>query len=98
MRAFKIGILIATVLTICSLSFFSKTDDAVLASEQCQSNTLNTATHTTSCQTPIHETRSSWFSWLAGDSRSAQFHYLDLLELLSSSPDEQKSRSVTPSF
>ncbi len=24
----------------------------------------------------------SWAAWLAGDSRSTQFHYLDLLELL----------------
>lgn len=96
MRAFKIGILIATVLTICSLSFFTKTDDAELASEQCQSNTFNSVTHTTVCHTPIHEKR-TWFSWLAGDSRSAQFHYLDLLELLSSS-EEQQSRSLAPSF
>ncbi len=25
----------------------------------------------------------SWFSWLQGKSRSAQFHFVDLLELLS---------------
>ncbi len=24
----------------------------------------------------------SWWAWLLGDSKSAQFHYLDLLELL----------------
>jgi len=97
MRAFKIGILIATVLTICYLSFFSKTNDVVIASEQCQGNTIHTVTHSTSCHMPMHKTNSSWFSWLAGDSRSAQFHYLDLLELLSSS-DEQQSRSLKPSF
>lgn len=30
----------------------------------------------------------SWFAWLKGDSRSAQFHYLDLLELLSHSEQD----------
>lgn len=97
MRAFKIGILIATVLTICYLSFSSKNDEIAMASEQCQCDTLNTATHLSVCQKQVNETHSSWFSWLAGDSRSAQFHYLDLLELLSGS-DEQQSRSLTPSF
>ena len=29
------------------------------------------------------QAKQSWFAWLTGDSRSAQFHYLDLLELLS---------------
>lgn len=27
----------------------------------------------------------SWWSWLSGDSRSINFHYLDLVELLNSS-------------
>jgi hypothetical protein len=31
------------------------------------------------------EKNSSWGAWLMGESRSAQFHYLDLLELLTSS-------------
>lgn len=30
----------------------------------------------------------SWSSWFTGDSRSRQFHYLDLLELLSRSSDD----------
>jgi hypothetical protein len=27
-------------------------------------------------------TQQSWFSWLQGNSRSTQFHFVDLLELL----------------
>ena len=44
------------------------------------------------------EQESSWMSWITGDSRSAQFHYLDLLELLTSSDEPQKARSLSPRF
>ncbi|UAA40891.1 hypothetical protein KIH87_18050 [Paraneptunicella aestuarii] len=39
----------------------------------------------------------SWHSWLVGDSRSKQFHYLDLLELLFRS-DGRDSESAPPSY
>ncbi|MDP5459511.1 hypothetical protein [Alishewanella sp. SMS8] len=29
------------------------------------------------------ETQRNWVSWLSGDSRSVQFHFVDFLELLS---------------
>ncbi|MDP5213321.1 hypothetical protein ORJ66_09735 [Pseudoalteromonas tunicata] len=40
------------------------------------------------------DSNKSWFAWLKGDSRSAQFHYLDLLELLSES-EQDSSMSKT---
>ena len=33
----------------------------------------------------------SWFSWLTGKSRSSQFHYLDLLELLESNRSDEET-------
>ncbi len=44
------------------------------------------------------ESNKSWFAWLKGDSRSAQFHYLDLLELLSGSDNNQSERSIHGQF
>jgi len=35
------------------------------------------------------EAHTSWYAWLTGGSSSAQFHYLDLLELLIGSKDTQ---------
>lgn len=32
--------------------------------------------------TPCTESQQSWSSWLSGDSRSAQFHFVDFLELV----------------
>lgn len=39
----------------------------------------------------------SWGSWLVGDSRSTQFHYLDLLELLFRN-DEPGADGEPPSY
>jgi len=39
----------------------------------------------------------SWGSWLVGDSRSTQFHYLDLLELLFRN-DEPGAANEPPSY
>lgn len=45
------------------------------------------AGQSTSCSTPATtdcvDTQRGWISWLAGDSRSAQFHFVDFLELVS---------------
>ncbi len=37
----------------------------------------------------------SWFAWLTGKSRNAQFHYLDLLELLTPSDNKQTPNRPT---
>lgn len=38
----------------------------------------------------------SWLAWLSGDSRSKQFHYLDLLELLLREGDDFSGNSPPP--
>ncbi|XOV79687.1 MAG: hypothetical protein ACFHVJ_01725 [Aestuariibacter sp.] len=37
----------------------------------------------------------SWFSWITGSHSSKQFHYLDLLELLTRSDDDNSTRHTT---
>ena len=41
-----------------------------------------------SCKRDAH---TSWYAWLSGESSSAQFHYLDLLELLLGSKESSSS-------
>ncbi len=38
----------------------------------------------------------SWSAWLSGRSKSYQFHYLDLLELLSRSSDDANPNRISP--
>ncbi|NMR25011.1 hypothetical protein HH219_05475 [Pseudoalteromonas sp. NEC-BIFX-2020_015] len=96
MRAFKTGILIATVVTTLTVTYFSQNDDVIIAANHCQNNAEVISV------VPVHcmhlEQESSWMSWITGDSRSAQFHYLDLLELLTSSDEPKKARSLSPHF
>ncbi len=96
MHAFKIGILTATALTIGTLSYFSKSDDTFIAANNCQCSGEHLINNTVQCMNAEHE--SSWMSWITGDSRSAQFHYLDLLELLTSSDEPKQARSLAPRF
>lgn len=37
----------------------------------------------------------SWLSWFTGSNSSRQFHYLDLLELLTRSDDDGRTRHTT---
>jgi hypothetical protein len=48
---------------------------------------------TGSCQ--ARAANQSWFSWFIGKSRSSQFHYLDLLELLESGKKEAQANYST---
>lgn len=96
MQAFKIGILTATAITIGIISYFSISDDTVIASRECQCSSEHLVKNAVHCMNAEQE--SSWASWITGDSRSAQFHYLDLLELLTRSDEPQKARSLSPRF
>lgn len=96
MQAFKIGILTATVLTISTLSFLSNSDETVIAANDCQCESEHLVKNAVHCMNAEQE--SSWVSWITGDSRSAQFHYLDLLELLTRADEPQKARSLSPRF
>jgi hypothetical protein len=98
MRAFKIGILIASALLVIGVVNFTPSSGQELSSVN---NCAPQSTHDINTSKPcIHvlEEDSSWFSWITGDSRSAQFHYLDLLELLTSSDDSKKTPSLKPLF
>ncbi|MEO2267867.1 hypothetical protein [Pseudoalteromonas pernae] len=43
------------------------------------------------------QAKQSWLAWFTGDSRSAQFHYLDLLELLSRDDSKKNARQFSSS-
>ncbi|WP_024611841.1 hypothetical protein [Pseudoalteromonas sp. TB64] len=99
MRAFKTGILIASALLFIGAFSFAPTTKQELSSV----NNCHNQEQASSVQNTAHacikiEDDSSWFSWITGDSRSAQFHYLDLLELLTSSEDSKKTPSLKPLF
>ncbi|MGS0536773.1 hypothetical protein [Pseudoalteromonas sp. SaAl2] len=96
MHAFKIGILTATAITIGTLSYLSKSDDTFIATNDCQCSGEHLINNAVQCMNTEHA--SSWMSWITGDSRSAQFHYLDLLELLTHSDEPKKARSLGPRF
>ena len=98
MRAFKTGILIASALTVAAFahSLSTANDDFLLTASNCQCNTTGLSSTANQCMQAEQET--GWFSWLTGDSRSAQFHYLDLLELLTSSEESKKVSSLGSKF
>ncbi|MBQ4799449.1 hypothetical protein J8L73_09970 [Pseudoalteromonas sp. MMG006] len=98
MRAFKTGILIASALLfIGAISFAPSSEQDLSLVNNCQHQTVSTNSQSVIACAKVEED-SSWFSWLTGDSRSAQFHYLDLLELLTSSEDSKNPPSLKPLF
>jgi hypothetical protein len=97
MRAFKTGILIASAsLFIGMFSLTPSSEQEISSINNCHYQTVNSQQVLNTC-IKVQED-SSWFSWLTGDSRSAQFHYLDLLELLTSSEKTKKPSSLKPLF
>lgn len=72
------------------VSFESHNESALIAANcSCQKTTQSGASI---CETKVS---SEWFNWLIGNSGSAQFHYLDLLELLLSSDSRSKNANIT---
>jgi len=57
----------------------------LLAKHQCQQQLAQTAAQCTEVD------QQTWLSWFTGKSRSTQFHFVDLLELLSRFAPVQKS-------
>lgn len=98
MRAFKTGILIALAMAFIGGAIMQPlAKQNLVSANHCLHNELTVNTDTTLVSCINIEDDSSWFSWLTGDSRSAQFHYLDLLELLTRS-DDTKKPSLNPLF
>jgi len=99
MRAFKIGLLITSVSVIIgATSLCSNTKQDVSLANTCLHKEQIKAVNTGVNRCIQIEEDSSWASWLTGDSRSAQFHYLDLLELLTVTDDKHKPSSIKPLF
>lgn len=73
---------------------FSSTSTKLSASEQalCHSaQSTETAENSAAINCDINATQQTWSAWLTGKSRSAQFHYLDFLELLIGQSNNNKS-------
>ena len=97
MRAYKTGMLIASALLLIGvISFTSNSNQQQSLVNNCFQKNNNENAPINACLKV--EESSSWFSWLTGESRSAQFHYLDLLELLTSSEEGKKTPSIKPIF
>lgn len=89
------GILLASTSAIFFASTFSLVAYAKQLDNECCSTVYKTQIVLSQCQA----SNKSWFSWLTGNSRSAQFHYLDLLELLSDSEKKtQETSAITNHF
>lgn len=97
MRAFKTGILITLATIAVGAATLTPTTGQELSSAK---NCLHKEQIVNQPQSQCLkvEEDSSWISWLTGDSRSAQFHYLDLLELLTGTDDKHKPSSIKPLF
>ncbi len=50
--------------------------------ELCQASTQAEPVNPLAISSLCKPSQQSWFSWLQGNSRSTQFHFVDLLELL----------------
>ena len=74
--------LISTGISVGALSVAIPT---IFSNHHCQS--LQASTAVEEC---INVVQQNWYSWFQGKSRSTQFHYVDLLELLSRISPTQK--------
>ncbi|AOT06623.1 hypothetical protein [Pseudoalteromonas luteoviolacea] len=86
-------VLLATA-AVVSIGVFSFGNDdiEVTQASQCE---CSSATYNYNEQHCKREAHTSWYAWLTGGSSNAQFHYLDLLELLIGSDDQQDSSSIS---
>ncbi|MCK7459703.1 hypothetical protein [Idiomarina aminovorans] len=87
---------------ITSLAFTAFTASALMspssfvtqqnATQRCQQLMTEAEQSNNSAQCRLADEQVTWLSWLTGDSRSVQFHFFDLIELISSSSDTNKKR------
>ena len=96
MFSFKKYILLFTVAFIAFNSAIvcaDVSDDRAVNKRRCSVNAdhIQSLNHAKGCRTSP-STDVSWTAWLTGDSRSNQFHYLDLLELLFRDDQSTESR------
>ena len=61
------------------------------STQECERLLANAETSNTSKQCLAPANKITWTNWVKGESRSAQFHFIDLFELLFSSSDTTNS-------
>lgn len=60
------------------------------STQQCEKLLSSSETQHTAAQCQAPSNQVTWSNWAKGESRSAQFHFIDLFELLFSSSDSAK--------
>ncbi|WP_010366450.1 hypothetical protein [Pseudoalteromonas citrea] len=80
-----------SAIAIVSLGAISYDDSQIISSlySRCACNV--TSQSPADIQACKHDAHTSWYAWLSGESSSAQFHYLDLLELLLGSKESSST-------
>jgi len=86
---------ILTIITLLALAALALVSPPSLVAQQnatqrCQQLMVESEPNTSAIQCQLATEQVTWFSWLKGDSRSVQFHFFDLIELISSSNDNNK--------
>lgn len=88
----SIHILMALLLTVLSAFYFTSTAQQIETAKTCYKHFLDSTkikcSSMKTCHTPTAQ--QGWISWLTGNSRSSQFHFLDLLELIESVDDSKQ--------
>ncbi|MDE3272782.1 hypothetical protein [Pseudoalteromonas sp. G4] len=80
-----------TVFSAASYSWITNTNTASTACNCPSQLQTNNSQYLPMGSCQARAANQSWFSWLSGKSRSSQFHYLDLLELLESGKKDSKA-------
>ena len=88
---------IITSLALAAFTAFAIVSPSSLVAQQnptqrCQQLVTEKDQSNTSVECQLAADQVTWFSWLKGDSRSVQFHFFDLIELISSSTDTKNTR------
>ncbi|ALO43476.1 hypothetical protein [Pseudoalteromonas phenolica] len=87
----KTRMLAVTAVVTLSAGVYSVDHSEEVASSTCSCSTNTVQVDSQMLEQCKLEAHTSWYAWLTGESSSAQFHYLDLLELLLGSDEAESS-------
>ncbi|MEI5640386.1 MULTISPECIES: hypothetical protein [unclassified Pseudoalteromonas] len=91
----RIALIAAVLVASAGVFSFDNNNERVAEYAACSCSTSQFVADSEACQPESH---TSWVAWLTGGSSNGQFHYLDLLELLIGSNDEQNSSKVSSPY
>ena len=91
----RIALIAAVLVASAGVFSFDNSNEFVADYAACSCSTSQFAGRSEACQPESH---TSWVAWLTGGNSNGQFHYLDLLELLIGSNDEQSSSKVSSPY